>query len=385
MDFNFIKSEFGKIYGTEVSPRVFFSPGRINLIGEHIDYNGGFVFPAALTIGIAAAATPRTDGVVRLRSLNADGEIVFNISDNLVKHTADGWGNYPKGVIAWLKNKGYTLPGADLLFYGNLPDGAGLSSSAAIEVLTGYLFLTLAGIENIDRVWLAKLCQSVENNFIGVNCGIMDQFAVANGREGQAIQLDCNTLKYVYAPFSLGNYVLVIMNTNKRRELADSKYNERRAECDRVLAILQQHYNYQYLVEAGLDDLNRHIADPVLFKRAYHVITENQRVLEAMYQLKMGYILGIGQLLNLSHASLRDAYEVTGKELDSLASAAQTHPACAGARMTGAGFGGCAIALVQAQALDDFTNFVGARYKNETGLTADFYISHIGDGVKEIG
>ena len=385
MDFTILKKEFARIYGEGGSPKVFFAPGRINLIGEHIDYNGGFVFPAALTLGISAAVRPRTDGIVRLNSLNAQGEVSFNIADELTNIPSEGWGNYPKGVIQYLKNEGYKLSGADLLFYGNLPDGAGLSSSAAIEVLTGYLFLTLAGETNIDRVWLARLAQRVENKFIGVNCGIMDQFAVANGREGQAIQLNCNTLEYNYAPFALGNYVLIIMNTNKRRELADSKYNERRAECDRVLSILQQYHNYSYLVEASTDDLDKFIPDPVLYKRAYHVVTENQRVTRAIEQLKNGYILGMGQLLNLSHASLRDAYEVTGLELDTIVASAQSHPACAGARMTGAGFGGCAIALVQSQAVDDFTAFVGAKYKTITSLTADFYVSHIGDGVREIG
>ena len=378
--------KFAEAYGpTTAAVHTFFSPGRVNLIGEHIDYNGGYVFPAALTLGIHAAVRVRTDKVIRVRSVNAEGEVSFTIDKDLKYLAADGWANYPKGVIAALAAAGHKLVGADVLYWGNLPDGAGLSSSAAIEVLTGYWALTLSKTQTVDRVALAQLCQNVENQFVGVNCGIMDQFAVAVGKRDHAILLDCATLKYELVPSAMPGYNLIILNTNKRRELADSKYNERRAECDKVLELLHKAYPttpMANLCAATLGQLEATITDPTLFKRAKHVVSENHRVVKAVEVLKAGNLIGFGQLLNASHQSLRDDYEVTGDHLDAIVAAAQAQPGCLGARMTGAGFGGCGLAVVSVTETDAFIANVGKAYTAKTGLLAGFYISQVGDGAR---
>jgi len=378
-----VGTSFKKAFGYPPT-QFFFSPGRVNLIGEHIDYNGGFVFPAAISLGIIAAAAKSTDNVVRVKSANTKEEVTFQVEEGLEYLAADGWGNYPKGVFAMLLTEGFSPSGFDIYYNGDLPDGAGLSSSAAIEVLTAYLVLTMEGEENIDKVWLAKFCQRVENNFIKVNCGIMDQFSVTLGLEKKAILLDCQTLDYKYSQLNLGEYTLVVMNTNKRRELAESKYNERRGECDKALAVLKQYFLYKDLCSAEMDAVYTHIKNPTLMKRARHVISENQRVLEAFKVLNEGNLLEFGALLNDSHQSLRSDYEVTGFELDSLVYAAQQHAACLGARMTGAGFGGCAIALVLTSDLERFKKDVGASYKQLSNLKADFYDVNISNGVHEI-
>lgn len=364
--------------------RFYFSPGRINLIGEHIDYNGGFVFPAALTLGITGIIQPRIDTKVRFASLNLPEVIEVDLNEPLVKRENQGWANYPIGILSFLKEEGWDLKGADVLFSSNLPDGAGLSSSAALEVLTGYMFLCESGVENIDRVWLAKLSQRVENQFVGVNCGIMDQFSVANGKAHHAMLLDCQKVECEQIPLELGSFSLVLMNTQKRRELAESKYNQRRAECDQALSILNQHYALPNLCQATLDQVNQTIQDSVLKARARHVITENARVLESKKALEKGDLQWFGKLLNDSHHSLRYDYEVTGHELDEITDAANAHPACIGARMTGAGFGGCAIALVETQHIADFEKFVSQRYQLSANLVPQFYESQIGDGVKKL-
>lgn len=384
MDFQELTKSFIQLYGEGDTIHTFFAPGRVNLIGEHIDYNGGFVFPGALTIGIAALARRRNDGLIRLNSQNAEQEVIVDTTQKIVFDKADDWGNYPKGVFAFLVEEGHTLAGYDILYSGNVPDGAGLSSSAAIEVLTTYMMLSLGGQTSIDKVWIARFCQKVENKFIGVNSGIMDQFCVAMGKKDQAILLNTDSLEYQYVPFQLTGYSLVIMNTNKRRELADSKYNERRSECDKALAILNKQEHYRDLCSANLEVAKQLISDQVLLKRTRHVITENQRVLEAVEVLKKGDLASFGKLLNASHASLRDDYEVTGVELDTIAAESQKQPGCLGARMTGAGFGGCAIALVQNEHVEDFKRTVGEKYQKATGLKADFYPSQIGDGVHSI-
>lgn len=378
-----LKSAFINIYGGESeSIKTFFCPGRVNLIGEHIDYNGGYVFPAALTIGITALWRPRADDQMVMHSLNIDGTIKVDLNSDLNYSEADDWGNYPKGMLQYYKKQGVKLQGADLLFWSNLPDGAGLSSSAAIEVLMGYIALSTASEKNINKIELAKAAQSVENNYIGVNCGIMDQFAVANGKANNAILLDCATLEYTLVPFDLGDYSLVIMNTNKRRELADSKYNERRGECDQALAILNTKYNFKDLCSATIESIDELITDLTIKKRALHVVKENQRVLKSIEILKQGDIPGFGKLLNASHDSLKDDYEVTGLELDSIVSEARNTKGCLGARMTGAGFGGCAIALVQNSEIDNFKKAVAQNYAVTTTLHPTFYTSAIGDGVK---
>lgn len=384
MELKDIKKVFLEEFGhQEEEIHSFFSPGRVNLIGEHIDYNGGFVFPGALTIGIYGVMRYRNDNLIRMRSKNIDGEVIINLNEPLVYKKEDDWGNYPKGVIKELLDRGHQIKGMDLLFYSNLPDGAGLSSSAALEVLTGYIMLYLENPKNIDRVELSKLCQLVENKFIGVSCGIMDQFSVALGKKHNAILLDCNTLYYEYVPLNLEKFSFVIMNTNKRRELADSKYNERRAECEKALELINSNKQGKLnnLCEVTLEDVENYILDEVLRKRAIHVITENERVKTAVHKLQEGCIESFGELMTKSHESLRDDYEVTGLHLDTLVSEALKTDGCIGARMTGAGFGGCAIALVENGKVEEFKNTVSSEYEKNTGIKPDFYVSSIGEGV----
>lgn len=383
MDIKTLKDMFEKEYG-EGRVDIYFSPGRVNLIGEHIDYNGGYVFPGALTIGIYGMVRDRSDNIIRLRSKNADREVVIDLDREIVYDEKDDWGNYPKGVIKKVKELGYKVNGFDILFYSNLPDGAGLSSSAAIEVLTAYILIHKNKGEDVDRVEIAKMCQEVENKFVGVNCGIMDQFAVSVGRENNAILLDCSTLYYEYVPFNLKDSSLVIMNTNKRRELSESKYNERRRECDKALEVIRCHKEIENLCQAEIEDLN-YIEDEIIKKRARHAITENKRVKEAVKVLREGDIEAFSKLLVESHKSLKDDYEVTGLHLDTIVDEALKFEGCLGARMTGAGFGGCAIAIVKEGMEEEFINKVSNRYKEITGIKADFYVSKIGDGVKFIG
>lgn len=373
------KSEYG-VDNREI--KTFLSPGRVNLIGEHIDYNGGFVFPGALTVGIYAALSLRDDNKIRMRSKNVAGEVTFDLSEDLVYKKEDDWGNYPKGVVKALMDLGHEVPGMDIVLYSNIPDGAGLSSSAALEVLMAYIILYLENKEQIDRVEVSKLCQKVENEFVGVNCGIMDQFAVAVGKKDHAILLDCDSLHYEYAPLNLGGYSLVIMSTNKRRELADSKYNERRAECEKALEIINENKveKLSNLCEATLDDIEIFISDEVIKRRAIHVVTENERVKRSMEMLKDNDILGFGKLLTASHMSLENDYEVTGLHLDTLVHEALKIDGCIGARMTGAGFGGCAIALVNNSKVEEFKEKVSLSYENVTGITPSFYTSNIGEG-----
>lgn len=368
--------------------RIFFAPGRVNLIGEHLDYNGGLVFPAALTIGVWAVVRPRKDGVLRFKSLDFDGLAECEV-DHLVKEREDDFANYPKGVIReMLKKAGTSLSGADFLYYGNLPNGAGLSSSAAVEVVTGTALTALAHL-TFDAKEIAVLSQAAENQFVGVHCGIMDQFAVAMGQKDHAIALDCATLEFERVPVDLGGYQLVITNTNERRGLSESKYNERRRECEQAL-VKARNVNPDWtcladiplrewgVVEKQLDPY------PTLCKRARHVVTEQHRTKEAVTVLKAGDLRRFGQLMNESHQSLSHDYEVTGSKLDALANAAWTGPGCIGSRMTGAGFGGCTVSIVESNCVDAFMEHVKRVYQGETGVEADCYVSEIGDGAHEI-
>ena len=378
-----MKVLFEKEYGEDNREiKTFLSPGRVNLIGEHIDYNGGFVFPGALTVGIYAAIALRDDNKIRMRSKNVAGEVVINLDEELAYKKEDDWGNYPKGVIKALKDLGHNVPGMDLVLYSNIPDGAGLSSSAALEVLMAYIILYLENPEQIDRVEVAKICQKVENEFVGVNGGIMDQFAVSVGKKDSAILLDCASLYYEYAPLNLGDYSLVIMSTNKRRELADSKYNERRAECEKALEIINSNKEEKLpnLCAATLNDIESFITDETIKKRAIHVVTENERVKKSMEMLKANDIKAFGALMTASHLSLENDYEVTGLHLDTLVHEALKIEGCIGARMTGAGFGGCAIALVDNKKVDEFKEKVSIAYENVTGIKPSFYTSNIGEG-----
>ncbi|MHC5218294.1 galactokinase [Enterococcus sp. LJL128] len=376
---NRFNSENGQFY---------FAPGRINLIGEHTDYNGGHVFPAAISIGTYGLAEKRTDRKICLYSENFPqlGVIEFSL-DDLDYRKEDDWTNYPKGVIRYLIEDGAVINhGVNILFYGTIPNGAGLSSSASIELLTGVILTDLFDLDanTLDLIRIGKL---VENKFIGVNSGIMDQFAIGMGKKDHAILLDTNTMFYELVPAAFGEYAVVIMNTNKRRELADSKYNERRAECEEALKRLQEALAIDSLGELDEEtfEANTHlIKDETLIRRAKHAVTENQRTLKARQALKENDLITFGKLLNASHYSLQFDYEVTGIELDTLVEAAQKQPDVLGARMTGAGFGGCSIALVKEQSIPTFTQAVGTAYKDKIGYEADFYTAHISDGARKL-
>jgi galactokinase len=371
--------------GADLGIAVFQAPGRVNLIGEHTDYNGGAVFPAALTFGTTLLIRPRADRTLRLASTNFP--LAKDIPlDGLRFREEDDWTNYPKSIVWELEQRGAGLTrGYDLLYCGEIPNGAGLSSSASIEVVTAYALLKLEGRET-DTVRIARWAQHAENEFVGVKCGIMDQFAVANGKRNHAILLDCDTLRYELVPFESGDCKLVIGNTNKRRGLVDSKYNERRAQCEQAVRDLRQAYpELKLLGQLTLEQFNASahlIADPTVRRRARHVVEEIDRVARSIEVLKRGDLAAFGQLMNGSHDSLRDLYEVTGPELDAMVDAAREVPGVLGSRMTGAGFGGCTISLVHRDSVDRFVAHVGEKYERATGLHPDFYVCEIGDGVK---
>lgn len=385
---NNILEKFNNIYGEKENTRVFFSPGRVNLIGEHTDYNGGNVFPCALSFGTYGAISLRDDKVVRMYSENFEdlGIITFNV-DELVNDKAHDWANYPKGVIDVLRKHGYDVNrGFDMFVFGNIPNGAGLSSSASLELLMAVMANDLFNF-NIDRVDLVKYCQEAENKFIGVNCGIMDQFAIGMGKESSAILLDCNSLEYNYSQLDLNDEVIIIANTNKRRGLADSKYNERRSECETALKELQSKLDIKSLGELTEEQFeeNKHlIEDEIRVKRARHAVYENQRTLKAVKALQDKDIKTFGKLMNDSHTSLRDDYEVTGKELDTLVELAWQQEGTIGARMTGAGFGGCTVSIVKRDKGKQFIDAVSKGYREVIGYDADFYVANVGDGTREI-
>ena len=364
--------------------KVYFAPGRVNLIGEHTDYNGGHVFPCALTIGTYAAVRLREDDRIRLYSDNFPDEGIGEIKAGSFKKLENpDWCNYPIGVMWTLKKHGYDVNrGMDIAFYGDIPDGSGLSSSASIEVLTAYMMNDLFGF-GIELKDIAVLCQYSENKFNDSNCGIMDQFAIAMGKAGHAIFLDTATLKYEYAPIKLENAKIVISCSNKKRGLGDSKYNERRSECETALAELQKVVKIDSLGELTEEQFEQYkdaIKDPVRVKRAKHAVYENQRTIKAVDALKKNDVALFGQLMNASHVSLRDDYEVTGIELDTLVEEAWKVEGVIGSRMTGAGFGGCTVSIVKDEAVDAFIEKVGTAYKDKIGYAADFYVVEIGDG-----
>ncbi|KGI03262.1 galactokinase [Oenococcus oeni] len=387
LDKNSLLKEFKEQF-KKTAEKVFFSPGRINLIGEHTDYNGGNVFPCAISIGTFGVYGSRDDQTIRMYSANIpdQGVVSFQLND-LEYHKEDGWTNYLRGVLASLVSRDYKINhGFDLFIHGNLPDGAGLSSSASIELLMGTILKNVFSLD-VSQLDLVKIGQEVENKYIGVNSGIMDQFAVGMGRAEQAILLDTNTMKYEYAPVKLGDNVIVIMSTNKRRELQDSKYNERRSQCEEALKRLQTKLAIKSLGDLSIeafDQASYLINDDILIRRARHAVFENQRTLRAFDALKNNDLTTFGQLVDASHVSLHFDYEVTGKELDTLVEAAWKQPGVLGARMIGAGFGGCAIAIIGKDYVDDFKTKVGKSYQEKIGYPADFYIAKISDGPKEI-
>lgn len=365
---------------------VFFSPGRINVIGEHTDYNGGHVFPCAISLGTYGAARKREDNKLRFYSANfEDLGIIETSLDDLKYDKKDNWVNYAKGMIYFLKETGHDVDkGMDIFIEGNIPNGSGLSSSASLEMLIGVIAQELFNLD-IDRVDLVKLGMETENKFIGVNSGIMDQFAVGMGKQNQAILLDTNTLEYSYAPVDMGNNVIVIMNTNKRRELADSKYNERRSECETAVGELQAKLDINTLGELDAQTFDEYaylIEDENRLKRARHAVWENQRTMQAQAALEEGDLEKFGRLVNASHVSLEHDYEVTGIELDTLAHTAWKQEGVLGARMTGAGFGGCGIAIVDKDKVEAFKENVGKVYTEKIGYAPAFYIAEIADGTK---
>jgi galactokinase len=378
---NSLSEKFNDIYGKEAQ-HAYFSPGRVNLIGEHIDYNGGLVMPCAITFGTYLLVTTNTDNVFRFRSLNFDENADIALQTGYQKD-GSGWFNYPLGVINAFLKDGHQLTGLDLLFYGDIPIGSGLSSSASIEVVTAFALNELfnAGYSRLD---LVKMTKAVENNFIGVNSGIMDQFAVTFGEKDKAIVLNCDTLAYDIVNSNLGQYVLAIINTNKPRKLAESKYNERVQECQAALAALKQELNINYLCDINADTFKQHqhlITNAIVRNRAQHVVEENDRVKLAAAALADNNLAEFGNLMYASHNSLRDLYEVSGVELDTIVAYAKTNPDVAGARMTGAGFGGCAIALVKQNAFENFSREVINYYNQHIGYSPSVYQSLIGNGV----
>jgi galactokinase len=375
--------KFQEVFGTEEDSTVYFAPGRVNLIGEHTDYNGGHVFPCALTIGTYAVARKRKDNKLRFYSMNFEEMGVIESSLEDLVYLKGSWTNYPKGVLWAMKGKEYPIDlGMDILYYGTIPNGSGLSSSASIEVLTGYVLRDLFQLD-VDLVQLALISQYSENQFNGVNCGIMDQFAIAMGQKNQAIFLNTADLSYQYAPLDLGGAKIVILNTNKKRGLGDSKYNERRSECETALSELQEVVKIQSLGNLSEEEFETYktaIKDPVRVKRAKHAVYENQRTIQAVEALKNNNLKLFGELMVASHNSLRYDYEVTGIELDTLVEEALKQHGVIGARMTGAGFGGCAVSIVEADCVDAFIKQVGTAYEEKIGYKADFYVVEIGNG-----
>ena len=376
--------KFGEIFGDSEGAQVYFAPGRVNLIGEHTDYNGGHVFPCALTIGTYGVVRKRRDRVLQFYSANFPHLGVLGCTlDDLVPDPAADWTNYPKGVMWAFEQKGMKIPyGMDILLSGNIPNGSGLSSSASVEVLTGFFLRDLFGFE-VSNQELALIGQFSENQFNGVNCGIMDQFAIAMGKTNSAIFLDTADLSYEYAPIQLEGAKIVIACSNKKRGLGDSKYNERRSECEEALAELQQVVSVKTLGELSEEDFEQYkgaIKSEVRMRRAKHAVYENQRTLKAVEALKAGDIVRFGELMNASHVSLRDDYEVTGVELDTLVEEAWKVGGVIGSRMTGAGFGGCTVSIVKDSCVENFIRSVGEAYQVKIGYAADFYVVEIGDG-----
>ncbi|MBE7053932.1 MAG: galactokinase [Ruminococcaceae bacterium] len=393
MELNQIIDRFLEIYGGDKSDiRVFASPGRVNMIGEHTDYNGGFVFPAALTMKTTIVCRKRNDNKIVLRATDLPDVVEADIS-NLENYKDLKWGDYQLGVAYELQKRGYNIVGADMLYDDSVPHGSGLSSSAAIEVATAICFATFSNEKNgikkeLDMVEMALIGQAAENNYVGVNCGIMDQFASAMGKKDCAIFLDCKNLEYKYAKLDLKGKKILLSNTNKKHKLGESKYNERRSECERGFEYLKQGLpDKKCLGDISVEEFeaNKHlIKDEIVLKRITHVIYEDDRVLKSIDALNNGDIELFAKYINQSHDSLRDLYEVTGNELDTLVDEARKIDGVLGSRMTGAGFGGSTVTIIEEGAIDEFIEKVGKNYTEKTGLVAQFYVSDIGDGGREI-
>lgn len=384
-----LTAKFKELFGSTEGTELYFSPGRVNLIGEHTDYNGGHVFPCALTLGTYGIARKRKDRVMHFYSMNLDSFGIIEASlDDLTNKEIYDWANYPLGVVWTFSKRGY-LPdtGFDMVIWGNIPNGSGLSSSASLEVLTGVILKDLFEIDKLNMTDLALIGQYSENNFNGCNCGIMDQFTVAMGKKNNAIFLDTATLNFEYAPIELDDAKIIITNSKVKHNLVDSKYNERRQECADALAALQEELDINTLGDLDMDIFDKFkdvIKDPVKTKRAKHAVAENQRTIEAVKALKSGDIIRFGELMNQSHVSLRDDYEVSCEEIDLLVDLAWSVPGVIGSRITGGGFGGCTVSIVKNDTIDTFMKTVGNGYKESFGYDADFYIVEIGDGARNL-
>lgn len=382
---NFAEKFYEKYGNRNDKPVLFFSPGRVNLIGEHTDYNGGFVFPCALNYGTYLLIRKVKGNTLKFSTINFNDDSEAELK-GLFLNTGKKWINYPLGVINEFIKKGIKLSGLEFLYYGDVPNGAGLSSSASIEMVTAVALNEFfnAALSTLD---LVKMSQKAENEFVGMNCGIMDQFAVGFGKKDSAIFLNCDTLFFENVPLILTDCSLIITNTNKRRGLTDSKYNERRSECDKAVELLQRYKPIRNLSELNSGEINileKYIKDRVIRKRAKHVISENGRVIEAVSALKKNNIKRFGELMNQSHDSLKDDYEVTGIELDTLVFEGRKLPGVIGSRMTGAGFGGCTISIVRQADSAKFMTTLSTTYQKKTGLVPDFYQPEIGDGARRI-
>jgi galactokinase len=386
MNSEILLNNFFSLYGNpDNKPDLYFAPGRVNLIGEHTDYNGGFVLPCALQYGTYLLIRKTDEGSIRLASLNFPEKYLFSAGSPIEKQSVR-WFNYPLGVMDQFARRGTGIPGMELLFSGDIPKNAGLSSSASIEMVTAFALNELldAGLKRIDLIHISK---RAENEFVGVNCGIMDMFAIGMGEANHAIFLNCHTLEYKLIPVLIPGYELVIANTNKQRGLADSKYNERVAECQLGVVYLSRIFDISRLGDIGFPQffkVQEKIPDEVIRRRTRHVISENQRVLNAVSCLLKSDLRQFGALMNTSHDSLKENYEVTGFELDTLVDEARKVNGVIGARMTGAGFGGCTVNLVREESVGKFIKVAGENYKTITGLKADFYIAEIGDGVRKM-
>ncbi len=385
-----LKDKFEAVYG-EKNESVFFSPGRVNLIGEHIDYNGGMVLPVAINLGTYAVLRKRIDQKVNVISLNFEALGVLSFELDRIKYDAAlDWVNYPMGVLYTLQQEGYQTPyGFDMLFYGDLPNGAGLSSSASIEVLMATIANAYYDL-SLDGVAISKLCQKSENQFNGVNCGIMDQFSIAMGKKEHAVLLNCDTLAYEYVPATLGDYRIVIVNTNKKRGLVDSEYNLRRTECETAFTKLQGAFQSREitslcdLTPAEFLTVSETLSSDSVYKRAYHAVVENHRTIKSKEALNAGNLVAFGEWMYGSHESLSNYFEVSCNELDFVVKTSRKLRGVLGARMTGAGFGGCAIALVHKDHCDAYQQTIAEKYKAETGLEAAFYIAQISGGTARV-
>ena len=386
---NKLIKEFQKLYGAEGELRTYFAPGRVNLIGEHTDYNGGHVFPCALTLGTYAVVRDREDRGLRFYSMNFSSLGVLETSlDDLVPHKEASWTNYPKGVMWAFEKRGFHLThGLDIAIFGDIPSGSGLSSSASLEVLTGIILKDTFGFDQVSMPEIALIGQDSENNFNGCNCGIMDQFASAMGRKDHAIFLDTSTLEYQYAPVRLEDSKIVITNSKVKHSLVNSAYNDRRRECETALSDLQtvtQIKTLGDLSNEAFESFQSAIKDPVCLKRARHAVHENQRTIQAVEALKNNDIALFGKLMNASHESLKTDYEVSCPEIDLLVDLAQAMPGVIGSRITGGGFGGCTVSIVKNDTVDRFVKEIGSAYQKETGHEAEFYIVEIGDGARKL-